>query len=470
MRRTKIVCTIGPASQSPDILERLIRAGMDVARLNFSHGTREEHGQALALIRSISYELGKPVAVLQDLPGPKMRIGIIAAGEVQLKKDDLFTLTAQPVEGSARIASVNYPAMIQDIKVGDILLLADGSIQMEAVAKGQQEVECRVLVGGPLASHKGINLPSETPSIPAFTRKDEEDLLWGIENGVDFAALSFVRRAEDLCLAKKLLEQKGSPIQLIAKIEKRGAVENLEDIIEIADGIMIARGDLGVEIPLEKVPVIQKYLIKVANLVGKPVITATQMLKSMVDNTRPTRAEAADVANAVLDGSDALMLSEETAVGGYPIDTVQTMSNIIREVEKSYPFWNGLDRAAGSEALTIEEAVSQASNDMAYYLKARAIIILTESGQTARLVAKFRPEAPILAFTRHKSTQQRLRLSWGVHPFLLADFSDLENMIAQAKHAAKSEGWIFTDDIVVFTAGMPLKKPGNTNLIRAERI
>jgi pyruvate kinase len=334
-----------------------------------------------------------------------------------------------------------------------------------------------VLAGGPLSSHKGINLPSETPSIPAFTRQDEENLLWGIEHGVDFAALSFVRRAEDLCPAKKLLDYKGAPIQLIAKIEKRSAIENLGEIIDLADGIMIARGDLGVEIPLEQVPTVQKQLIKMANLAGKPVITATQMLKSMVDHTRPTRAEVADVANAVLDGSDALMLSEETAVGEYPVDTVQTMSNIIREVEKSFPFWRGLNRRAAPETTTapetatIEEAVSQASNNMACFLKARAIITLTESGQTARLVAKYRPETPILAFTRHKFTQRRLQLSWGVHPFvLLSDFSDLDDMIDQARRLAESSGWIFIDDIVVFTAGMPLKKPGNTNLVRAERI
>jgi len=478
MRRTKIVCTIGPASQSPDVLERLIRAGMDVARLNFSHGTRGEHGQVLALIRSISDKLGKPVAILQDLAGPKLRVGTIdgepgAGGAVQLQKGDLFALTANPIAGTARRASVNYPVMIHDLKVGDTLLLADGIIQLEVVTKGPQEVDCRVLIGGPLASHKGINVPAQIPSIPAFTRQDEEDLLWGIEHEVDFAALSFVRTAEDLCQAKRILEQKGSPIQLIAKIEKGSAVENFDQIIDIADGVMIARGDLGVEIPLERVPTIQKQLIKKANVIGKPVITATQMLISMVDNTRPTRAEAADVANAVLDGSDALMLSEETAVGIYPIDTVQTMTNIIREAEKSFPFWKGIegiDRKAGAESSTIEEAVSQASNDMAYYLKARAIITLTESGQTARLVARYRPEAPILAFTRHKSTQRRLHLSWGVHPFLLSEFSDLDDMMGKAKQMAESNGWICTDDIVVFTAGVPLKKPGNTNLIRADRV
>ena len=478
MRRTKIVCTVGPASQSPDVLEKLIRAGMDVARLNFSHGTREEHGRTLALIRSISDKLGKPVAVLQDLAGPKLRVGAIvgepgAGGAVQLKKGDLFALSANPIMGNVRRASVNYPAMIHDVKVGDILLLADGTIQLEVVARGPQEVDCRVLIGGRLSSHKGINVPAETPSIPAFTSQDEENLLWGIEHDVDFAALSFVRNAGDLCPAKRLLEQKGSSIQLIAKIEKGGAVENVDAILAIADGIMIARGDLGVEIPLEKVPIIQKQLIKKANAIGKPVITATQMLKSMVDNTLPTRAEAADVANAVLDGSDALMLSEETAIGSYPIDTVQTMSNIIREAEKSFPFWKGIegaDKKAGFEPLTIEEAASRASNDMACSLEARAIITLTESGQTARLVAGYRPETPILAFTRHKSTQRRLHLSWGVHPFLLAEFSDLDDMMARAKQSAERDGWISTDDIVVFTAGIPLHKPGNTNLIRADRV
>ncbi|MEW5803803.1 MAG: pyruvate kinase [bacterium] len=470
MRRTKIVCTIGPTSNSPDILERLIRAGMDVARLNFSHGARKEHEQTLCLIRSLSDKLGKPIAVLLDLPGPKLRVGSIAGGEIRLEKGDLFTLTAQPIEGNARRASVNYPAMIQDIKAGDTLLLADGSIQLEAVARGPGEVDCQVLIGGLLASHKGINLPGDTPSIPAFTPQDQEDLLWGIEHGVDFTALSFVRNADDLCPARKILEQKGSSIQLIAKIEKESAVEKFNEIIAVADGIMIARGDLGVEIPLEKVPIIQKHLIDAANGAGKPVITATQMLKSMVDNPRPTRAEVADVANAVLDGSDALMLSEETAAGNYPVDTVQTMSNIIREVEKNFPFWKSLDRMTSPDALTIEEAVSEACNDMAYYLKASAIITLTESGQTARLVARYRPQTPILAFTRHRSTQRSLQLSWGVHPFLLTDFSDLDDMTDKAKKIAQDNNWILTDDTVVFTAGIPLKKPGNTNMVRAERI
>ncbi|MCL6583635.1 MAG: pyruvate kinase [bacterium] len=470
MRKTKIICTIGPASREPAVLEKLIRSGMDVARLNFSHGTRDEHQQTLADIRSISKRLGKPIAVLQDLPGPKLRIGPIAGGEVQLKQGEPFTLTSEPVEGTAQRVSVNYPLMIRDVKIGDTLLLADGSIQLEVIAKGSDKIECRVLSGGTLASHKGINLPGESSSIPAFTSQDEEDLLWGIEQGVDFAALSFIRTAEDLYRAKRLLEQHRSSVHLIAKIEKRGAVENFDQIIEIADAIMIARGDLGVEIPLEKVPTIQKQLIRKANLAAKPIITATQMLKSMVDAPRPTRAEAADVANAVLDGSDALMLSEETAVGKYPVDTVNIMSNIIQEAEKSFPFWRNLDRKTDCGPLTIEEAVSQASNDLAYYLRARAIITPTESGQTARLVARYRPKVPILAFSRHGSTQRILQLSWGVYPFLLPDFSDLDDMIGQAKRIAASSGWVFPGDTVVFTAGLPLKEAGGTNLIRADRI
>ncbi|MEW6380904.1 MAG: pyruvate kinase [bacterium] len=470
MRRTKIICTIGPASRNPDVLEKLIRSGMDVARLNFSHGTREEHRQTLDLVRSISHALGKPVAVLQDLAGPKLRIGSIAGGEILLKQGDIFILTTEPVEGNAYRVSVNYPLMIQSMKAGDALLLADGSIQLEVIATRLNEVECRVVIGGTLASHKGINLPGDTSSIPAFTCKDEEDLRWGIEQGVDFAALSFVRTAEDLCQAKSLLKQTGASTNLIAKIEKGSAVENFDRIIEVADAVMIARGDLGVEIPLEKVPAIQKQLIRKANRAGKPVITATQMLKSMVENTRPTRAEAADVANAVLDGSDALMLSEETAAGKYPVETVQVMSNVIREAENSFPFWRNLEPKAGCEPLTIEEAVSQASNDMAYYLRARAIITPTESGQTARLIAQYRPQVPILAFSRHSSTQRRLQLSWGVHPFLLPDFSDLDDMILQAKQIAESNGWVCCGDIVIFTAGLPLKEAGTTNLIRADRI
>ncbi|MGA1875819.1 MAG: pyruvate kinase, partial [bacterium] len=417
MRKTKIVCTIGPASRNPDILEGLIRAGMDVARLNFSHGTKEEHRSVLGLIRSISRDLGKPIAILQDLPGPKFRIGSMAGGEVELKKGDVFTLTMNPVEGDAKRASVNYPPLIRCVKVGDTLLLADGSIQLEVIAKRPQEAECRVIMGGILSSRKGINVPLETPSIPSFTQKDEEDLEWGIEQEVDYVALSFIRRAEDLQKARRILEKRGSSIHLIAKIEKGSAIENMPEILEIADGIMIARGDLGVEVPLETVPVIQKNLIKRANVVGKPVITATQMLKSMVDTTRPTRAEAADVANAVLDGSDALMLSEETAVGKYPVETVRVMSNIIREAEKTLFYWRNLThRPDDQRPLTIEEAIGRAGNDLAYHLQARVIITLTESGRTARLVSKYRPDLPILAVTRHVSTQRQLQLSWGVHP------------------------------------------------------
>jgi len=470
MRKTKIVCTIGPASRNPDVLENLIRAGMDVARLNFSHGTQAEHRQVLGLIRSISKDLGKPVAILQDLPGPKLRIGPIAGGEVHLAKGDLFALTTEAVEGNVRRVSVNYAPLIQKLQVGDTLLLADGSIQLEVITKKPQEIDCRVLVGGALSSHKGVNVPVDTLSIPVFTSRDEEGLLWGIEHEVDFIALSFIRRAEDLLKAKKILEQKGSPILLIAKIEKAGAIENLESIIKIADGVMIARGDLGVEIPLERVPIIQKELIDKANSVGKPIITATQMLRSMVDNTRPTRAEAADVANAVLDGSDALMLSEETAVGKYPAQTVQVMANIIREAEKAFPYWRNLAKKADLGSLSIEEAIGHAGSDMAYYLKAQAIITPTESGRTARLVSKYRPKAPILAITRHMSTQRQLQLSWGVFSLTLADFSDLEDMIRQGKQIALDAGWVCADDIVIFTAGLPLMEPGNTNLVKADRI
>ena len=470
MKKTKIMCTIGPASQDPGVLEEMIRAGMDVARLNFSHGTRDDHLKSLASLRSISKRIGKPLAVLQDLAGPKLRIGSLANREIQLKEGDLFALTMKPIVGDARRVSVNYPAMIQDVRIGDTLLLADGSIQLKAVAKGSQEIDCRVLLGGTLSSHKGINLPVDIPSIPAFTPQDREDLLWGIEQGVDFVALSFVRRAGDLLEAKRILRQKGAPIQIIAKIEKACALKNIDEIIETADGIMIARGDLGVETPLARVPIVQKELIKKANLVGKPVITATQMLESMVDNVRPTRAEAADVANAVLDGSDALMLSEETAVGKYPVDTVQVMSNIIRETEKDFPFWTMLGQEVPSRPSSIENAISQSSNNMACYLRAQAIITPTESGQTARLVARYRPKAPILAITRHASIQRQLQLSWGVYPSVLLDYSDLNDMMQQAKQIAKTNGWVHGGDIVVFTAGLPLKEAGNTNLIKADQV
>ena len=388
MRKTKIVCTIGPSSNNPDVLEKLIKSGMDVARLNFSHGSKDEHRQTLNLIRSIAKDLAKPVAILQDLPGPKLRIGHIVGEEVSLHKGDSFSLTLHPVEGDMHKVSVNYSFFIQNIQVGDILLLADGAVQLQVAAKRPEEIKCKVLVGGALSSRKGIKVPAKALSVPAFTEEDEEYLHWGMEHGVDFVAFSEISRAEDLYRAKKLLEKNEGNIQLIAKIETAGAIEHFDEIIDLVDGIMIARGDLGIEIPLENVPITQKELIKKANLKGKPVITATQMLKSMTENPLPTRAEVTDVANAVLDGSDAVMLSEETAIGKYPEETVQMMANIIREAEKAFPFGEKLNQGKSHKAFTIEEAISHAACDMADKLKAQVIISPTESALTARLLSK----------------------------------------------------------------------------------
>ena len=469
MPRTKIVCTIGPASNSPQILEQLIKAGMNVARLNFSHGTRSEHGKVILHIRRIARRLGFPVAILQDLAGPKIRIGEIENGIVTLESGRLFTLTNRRVLGDEKVVSINYPSLPKEIKPGDTLLLSDGALELKVLQTNAHDIKCRVIVGGPLSSNKGINLPTGSIKTPILTAKDKDDLAFGIEHEVDFIALSFVRNAKDVEDVRRFMKKrKGSGIPIIAKIEKHEALKNIDEIIEAVDGVMVARGDLGVEIPLEKVPRVQKMLIEKTNKFGNPVITATQMLRSMVDSRRPTRAEVTDVANAILDGTDALMLSEETAIGNYPVESVRMMAKIAEDTEAVFPF-DAWSRKYPEEGLkSVPEAVSRRACELAEDIGAKLIITFTQSGATARMVSKHRPSPVILAATPVKETYRRLALVWGVIPVLSKTMKSTDQMIKGVIKDALSSGMASRGERAVITAGLPVGISGNTNLIKAE--
>ncbi len=468
MLKTKIVCTIGPASQSPKLLEKLIRAGMNVARLNFSHGTQPAHQKVIAAVRQIAVKLNTAVAILQDLAGPKIRVGQIETGEITLKPGARFILTTRLVPGDEKEVSVNYSRLPQDVRPGDSLLLSDGALELKVEETRQKDIQCKVVVGGPLSSFKGVNLPTGSVKIPSLTDKDKSDLAFGIENEVDYVALSFVRSAEDVRAARRFMKKKKCSIPIIAKIEKHEALANIDEIISEVDGVMIARGDLGVETPLEKVPHVQKVLIRKTNQAGKPVITATQMLRSMVENPRPTRAEVADVANTILDGTDAVMLSEETAVGKYPVEAVSMMARIAEDAELSIPsdVWT-LWQEPGSER-PVPEAVSFAACGLAECIDAASIITFTHSGSTARLVAKYRPKRPILAPTPLVETYRRLSLIWGVVPVLGEDIKNTDGVIGQAFKLALESGLFKRGQKVVITAGVPVGVPGTTNFIKVE--
>ncbi len=466
MIRTKIVCTIGPASRPPEILERLIRAGMNVARLNFSHGTHDEHGNVIRDVREIARRLDTSVAVLQDLAGPKIRTGSMAAGSVRLLEGSEFTLTTRPVDGNEREVSVTYKDLPGDVAPGDAIYLADGSLRLEVIEIDGADIRCKVIVGGSLSSHKGINLPGRTISAPNLTKKDEDDLRFGLEENVDYVALSFVLSADEIRNARRFMTGARGVAPIIAKIEKFEALDNLDAIIEEADVIMVARGDLGVEIPLEEVPRVQKRIIEMTNRAGKPVITATQMLKSMVDSPRPTRAEATDVANAILDGTDAVMLSEETTVGRYPVETVETMARIAAETERIFPFDAWASHYSASTALGTDEAVAYSACDMAKRIGAAAILTCTQSGSTTRLVAKYRPGRPIIALTPEEGTRRRLALVWGCLPLSMESGLSLEAIEKHATKLSLRTGMVKPGDHVVITAGLPLSEQGRTNLIK----
>jgi len=467
MRRTKIVCTIGPASRDPAVLARLVEAGMDVARLNFSHGTHEEHARVIAALRALGSRARRPVAILQDLAGLKIRIGEIAPGHVRLEPGSVFTLTSRSVPGSAGEASVSYPELARSVRPGDRLLLADGEIALQAEETTPTDVRCRVLAGGLLSSHKGISLPGRTVDGPSLTDKDREDLAFGVAQGVDYAALSFVRCGDDVRQVRAYLAERGASVPLIAKIEKHEALACVDEILDASDGIMVARGDLGVETPLEHVPLLQKMLIDRANRAGKPVITATQMLLSMVERPRPTRAEVADVANAILDGTDALMLSEETASGRFPVEAAETMRRIAEDTESAFPFEQWMRRFEDRTLQTLPEAVASAAAELAEHIGAGVIVAWTESGETPRLVAKHRPRRPILALSTRAETARRLALVWGVEPLVVELEPNTDAMLERAPALAVAHGLLRHGETAVITAGIPIGVAGSTNLIKA---
>ncbi len=464
LSKTRIVCTIGPASNSPAIIEELINAGMNVARLNFSHGTLSSHEENIKNIRLISERLKKPVAIIQDLSGPKIRVGSFYKEAIALKANDLFTLTNKITEGSEKVVSVTYALLPDLVSPGDTILLCDGEIELKVIRKDSTDILCTVIVGGELNAGKGINLPSKSLPIPSLTEKDKSDLAFGLEHEVDYVALSFVRNVDDILQLKDIIHQKNKDTPVIAKIEKHEAVEHLEDIIKAADAIMVARGDLGVEIPLEKIPIVQKKIIHIANRYGKPVITATQMLASMVHNYRPTRAEVTDVANAILDGTDAVMLSEETAKGRYPVESVRMLSKIAREIEPGFVRKDTLHGQDGTT--TIPDAISMATCQVAHDLNTKAIITCTQTGSTARFISKYRPKQDILAVTTSFNTYRRLALVWGVTPMLTEPIQDTDDMMKKSIESAQQAGYIAEGETIVITGGVPVWKPGSTNLLR----
>jgi len=471
MRKTKIVCTIGPASESLENTKKLIEAGMNVARLNFSHGDFEEHGNRIKNIRQACRELGKTVAILLDTKGPEIRLGNLAEEPIELKAGEYVTLTTENILGDRNRIPVTYQDLPRDVKPGDTILLDDGLIGLKVIEVQGTEIKCEIQNSGPIKSKKGVNVPGVAISLPGITEKDANDILFGIEQGIDFIAASFVRRASDVLEIRELLEKNNaSHIQIIAKIENRQGVDNLDEILEVADGLMVARGDLGVEIPVEEVPLVQKMMIEKCNRVGKPVITATQMLDSMQRNPRPTRAEATDVANAIFDGTDAIMLSGETAAGKYPVESVLTMARIAERAEAALEYREIFIRRASGQQTTVTEAISQAVANSALDLDANAIITSTESGYTARMVSKYRPKAPIIAVTPSEHVMRALQLVWGVIPVLGTPAKTTDEMFDIAVNGAIRSGLVKLGDTVVITAGVPVGRSGSTNLIKIHTV
>jgi pyruvate kinase len=465
MRRAKIVCTLGPSSATPERIGELIDVGMDVARLNFSHGSHEDHARTLAIVRAESEKRGKAVAALLDLQGPKIRVGKMEGGAITLVPGAELVITTEPMLGTTNRVSTTYQALPRDVKPGDQILLDDGYIALVVVAVETHEVKTLVVSGGILKDKKGINLPGVDVSAPAVGDKDKADIAWGLAHGVDYVALSFVRRAEDVLQAKSLLTADKVRIPVIAKIEKPQAVDRLDEIVEVSDGIMVARGDLGVEMGPEKVPLIQKRIIERTNLRGKIVITATQMLESMITQPRPTRAEASDVANAVLDGTDALMLSGETASGAHPVEAVRTMSRIIGEIEESAYYRQNIEPPQ-IELMVSANAIARAAVTAAKTIKARTIAVVSESGGAARLMSDYRPDADIVALTTDEVTFRRLSLYWGVTPVMIAPSATTDELIDQVEAVMSTRGLARAGEHVVITMGVPVGSGGTTNLLK----
>ncbi len=463
-RRTKIVATIGPSTQSEEVIKDLIKAGVTTFRLNFSHGDHADHAERIKTIRKVAQNLELDIGILQDLQGPKIRLGRFKDGPIKVKTGDTFSLTSKKIECTNEIANVTYERLTEEVITGKRILLDDGRVEMivEEVDCKNKNLKCRVTVGGVLSNNKGVNFPDVQLSVKALTEKDKEDLKFGLDSGVDWIALSFVRNPSDLNEIKDLINKHGYSTPVVAKIEKFEAIDQIDSVLPLCDGVMVARGDLGVEMPAEEVPLLQKELIKKANNLGIPIITATQMLDSMASSPRPTRAEVSDVANAILDGTDAVMLSNETAVGDYPIEAVKTMATIARRIERDYP-QKSIDSHLPS---TIPNAISAAVSSIARQLDAAAIIPLTKSGATAHNVSKFRPPTPILAITSEKTVARRLQLVWGVTPVLIETQERTSKTFSIAMQIAQEMGILNEGDLVVQTAGTLTGISGSTDLIK----
>lgn len=455
-RRTKIICTIGPASESPEMLEKLVLAGMNITRLNFSHGDYEEHGKRIETIRQIAKKTGQSIAILLDTKGPEVRLGDFANGAEEYKTGDVVTLVKEKMEGTHERFHVQCPEIFEDVDVDGTILIDDGKVRLTILEKKPGELVCRIENPGVLKSRKGCNLPGVKLSMPFISEKDEADIRFGAKMGVDYIAASFTRRKEDVLAIRKILKEEGrEDIQIIPKIENQEGFDNLEEIIDAADGVMVARGDLGVDVSLELVPLYQKSIIRVANAMGKPVITATHMLESMMGNPRPTRAEASDVANAVLDGTDGIMLSGESAVGAYPIEAVRTMDKIAKAVEETIPYRDRLKNAIKTSQHTKNDAIGIAVADSVLTLDVKAIIAFTQSGTTARRISKFRPKAEVIAVTFDETVQRSLAANWGVHTVISEVANNPSNEVELARKIAKECGYQVGDMIIV-TAGYPV--------------
>jgi len=470
MRKTKIVATIGPASENLETLKELIEAGVNVMRLNFSHGTHEEHGKRISLIRKAEKEVKKTVGILLDTKGPEIRTGMVENGQIELITGEEIILTTEQITGNKRKVSITYEGLPDDVEPGAKILIDDGLLGLEVQRVEGKEIVCKILNGGILKNQKGVNVPGVKVKLPGVTEKDVSDIKFGIEQGIDFIAASFIRKAKDVLEIRKILEDNNADIQIIAKIENREGVDNVEEILQASDGIMVARGDLGVEIPAEEVPLIQKKIISMCNRAGKPVITATQMLDSMQRNPRPTRAEASDVANAIFDGTDAIMLSGETAAGKYPLEAVKTMAKIAEYTENALDYTFVLHKQRTIQQVTIPDALSQGVATIALELNAKAIITSTESGNTAKLVSKYRPKAPIIAVTPHDKVIRRLSVIWGVYPLKAIEVKSTDQMIEMAIDVSLANKLVKRGDLVVITAGVPVGESGTTNLLKVHVI
>ena len=470
MKKTKIVCTLGPASDKEEILRELVKNGLNVCRFNFSHGSHEEHKERMDLVKKVRKDLNQQVAILLDTKGPEIRTGNFEDPEVLLEEGQEFTITMNEVMGNKNICTVSYKGLVNDVVCGDTILIDDGLVGLRVQEINGDDILCIVENSGIVKNHKGVNVPGVKINLPALTEKDIKDIEFGISQGIDYIAASFVRKSSDVLAIREVLEKNNAThIQIISKIENQEGIDNIDSILEVSDGIMVARGDLGVEIPTQEIPIAQKMMIKKCNELGKPVITATQMLDSMMRNPRPTRAEVTDVANAIYDGTDAIMLSGETAAGKYPIEAVKTMATIAKRTEETLKY-NELLKDKKLTEVTVTNAISHATCTTSIDLNAKAIITFTTTGHTARMVSKFRPQSPIIATTEDEGVMRRLALVWGVYPVKVSHASNTDEVVENSIKSSKEKNYLENGDLVVITAGVPNGISGTTNLIKVHTV